>query len=107
MPSSSSARMTRTAISPRLATRTLVNMRRGMVSGPRHPVAFRRVMHRRPHLALLGHSASPTEAAAVIAAVEQFLRDTLPPVVPPAPPRDAWIRAGLLEGAGHDPDGPM
>src|SRR3712207_7050424 len=33
MPSSSSARMTRTAISPRLATRTLLNMRRGMVLG--------------------------------------------------------------------------
>src|ERR1044072_5647282 len=33
MPSSSSARITRTAISPRLATRTLVNMRRGMLLG--------------------------------------------------------------------------
>src|SRR5919112_3078217 len=33
MPSSSSARMTRTAISPRLATRTFENMGRGMLAG--------------------------------------------------------------------------
>src|SRR5215218_6228342 len=37
MPSSSSARITRTAISPRLATRTLENMRRGMVPPRRSP----------------------------------------------------------------------
>jgi hypothetical protein len=65
-------------------------------------------MDRRPHLTLLGHSASPSEAAAVIAAVEQFLRDTTPPAAAPLPRRDdAWTRAGLLEGAGHDPDGRM
>src|SRR5207249_3989946 len=34
MPSSSSARSTRTAISPRLATSTLLNMGRGMVAEP-------------------------------------------------------------------------
>src|ERR687886_1936447 len=34
IPSSSSARMTRTAISPRFATRTLLNMRRGMLVVP-------------------------------------------------------------------------
>jgi len=33
---------------------------------------------------LEGSAASPEEAAAVIAAVEQFLRDTLPPAAPPA-----------------------
>ncbi len=64
-------------------------------------------MHPRSRLALLGHSASPSEAAAAIAAVEQFRRDTLPPAAAPAPRRDAWIRAGLLEGVGHDPDGSM
>ena len=37
-------------------------------------------MNRRPQLTLLGHTASPEEAAAVIAAVEQFMRDTAPPV---------------------------
>src|ERR671932_2860103 len=37
IPSSSSARMTRTAISPRLATRTLLNMRREMLVVPGVP----------------------------------------------------------------------
>ena len=63
-------------------------------------------MHRRPKLVLLGHSATPDEAAAVVAAVEQFLRDTVPPVAPPAPARSAWTRRALLEGVGREPDEP-
>jgi hypothetical protein len=64
------------------------------------------VPNRRPRLELRGSSASPEEAAAVIAAVEQFLRDTVAPSsAPPPPAPDAWTRAGLLEGAGHDPGG--
>ena len=63
-------------------------------------------MNRRPKLTLLGHSASPQEAAAVIAAVEQFLRDTVPPAAPAPAPRDAWTRAALLEGVGRAPDEP-
>ena len=63
-------------------------------------------MNRRPTLTLLGHSASPLEAAAVIAAVEQFLRDTAPPPAAPAPGPDAWTRAALLEGVGRHPDAP-
>ena len=39
-------------------------------------------VNRRPRLVLEGSAASPEEAAAVIAAVEQFLRDTLPPAAP-------------------------
>src|SRR4051794_28855942 len=46
MPSSSSARMTRTAISPRLATRTFENMGRVMLSG--HGGAPRREGPREP-----------------------------------------------------------
>jgi hypothetical protein len=62
-------------------------------------------VNRRPRLRLEGSSASPEEAAAVIAAVEQFLRDTLPPAAPePAP--DPWVRAARLEGAGYAPDDP-
>ena len=63
-------------------------------------------MNRRPRLELHGHTASPEEAAAVMAAVEQFLRDTAPPAAPAPLARDAWIRAGLLEGVGREPDGP-
>jgi hypothetical protein len=63
-------------------------------------------MNRRPRLALLGHTASPQEAAAVIAAVEQFLRDTAPPPAAAPAPVDPWIRRALLEGVGREPDHP-
>jgi len=53
-----------------------------------------------------GEPATPEEAAAVIAAVEQFLRDTVAPVVTaPAGPAP-WLRASLLEGVGREPDEP-
>lgn len=61
-------------------------------------------MNRRPQLVLHGSSATPEEAAAVIAAVEQFLRDTLPPAAPPDPAPDPWLRAARLEAVGHPVD---
>jgi hypothetical protein len=63
-------------------------------------------VNRRPRLTLLGSSASPEEAAAVIAAVEQFLRDTLPPPAPPDPAPDPWLRAARLEAVGYPGDAP-
>jgi hypothetical protein len=63
-------------------------------------------VNRRPRLRLEGSSASPEEAAAVIAAVEQFLRDTLPPAAPPDPAPDEWLRAARLEAVGHPLDDP-
>ena len=42
------------------------------------------MVNRRPRLELRGSSATPEEAAAVMAAVEQFLRDTAPPPAPRA-----------------------
>ena len=42
----------------------------------------------------------------MIAAVEQFLRDTLPPAVPPEPAPDPWLTAARLEGVGLPPDLP-
>ena len=62
--------------------------------------------NRRPQLELIAPAASPEEAAAVIAAVEQFLRDTAPPLVTEAPAVDPWLRAALLEQTGREPDGP-
>jgi hypothetical protein len=45
------------------------------------------------------------EAAAAIAAVEQFLRDTLPPAAPAGPPaREAWLVAALHEGVEREPE---
>jgi len=43
-------------------------------------------------------AAEPPEAAAVIAAVEQFLSDTAPAPAPDAGEQNPWQRAALLEG---------
>ena len=51
-------------------------------------------------------AASPEEAAAVVAAIEQFLRDTAPPPAPPSTGMNPWLRAGLFENVGLDPNGP-
>ncbi len=59
-------------------------------------------MNRRPKLRIVAPAASPEEAAAIVAALEQFMRDTAPPPAPAPPSRPApWARAGLLEGTGH------
>ena len=60
-------------------------------------------MNRRPHLELKGSSATPEEAAAVMAAVEQFLRDTAPPPAPEAPRESPWVRAARLEAVDRTP----
>ena len=44
-------------------------------------------------------AASPEEAAAIAAAIEQFLRDTAPPPEP-AEPLSRWQRAALREAVG-------
>jgi hypothetical protein len=43
-------------------------------------------------------NASPEEAAAVVAALERFMRETAPPPAPPAARRNPWQQAGLREG---------
>jgi hypothetical protein len=60
-------------------------------------------MNRRPRLELRGSSATPEEAAALMAAVEQFMRDTTPPPAPPEPRESAWVRAARLEAVDRTP----
>jgi hypothetical protein len=60
----------------------------------------------RPRIELRQSSASPEEAAAIAAAIEQFLRDTAPPSAPAEPAVSPWLRAALFEGVGRDPAGP-
>jgi hypothetical protein len=60
-------------------------------------------VNRRPRLELHGSSASPEEAAAVMAAVEQFLRDTAPPPAPPDPQPSPWLRTARLEAVEREP----
>jgi hypothetical protein len=54
-------------------------------------------VNRRPKLELRGSPASPEEAAAVLAAIEQFLRDTAPPPAPPAARPSPWVEAARRE----------
>jgi hypothetical protein len=62
-------------------------------------------VNRRPQLRIVAPGASPQEAAAVVAALERFMRDTAPPPAPrPAGP-NAWARAALVEGTEHAPGG--
>jgi hypothetical protein len=62
------------------------------------------VPNRRPKLEIVAPSASPEEAAAVVAAVERFLRDTAPPAAPAEAPPNAWVRAARLEAVDRHPD---
>jgi hypothetical protein len=62
------------------------------------------VPNRRPKLEIVAPSASPEEAAAVVAAVERFLRDTAPPAAPVAPPPNPWVRAARLEAVDRHPE---
>lgn len=52
----------------------------------------------RPRIEMVSSGASEGEAAAVIAAVEQFLADTAPAPEPPASGISPWARAALSEG---------
>jgi hypothetical protein len=59
------------------------------------------MVNRRPQLELIAPSASPAEAAAIVAALERFMRDTAPPPATPREDMDPWLRAAMLEGVGR------
>ena len=60
----------------------------------RHNVA---VVGRRPQLKLIAPSASPQEAAAIVAALERFMRETAARRRHRPAAVDPWLRAALLE----------
>jgi hypothetical protein len=49
-------------------------------------------------------NASPEEAAAIAAAIEQFLRDTAPAPAAEPEPASGWLAAAMREAVGADPD---
>jgi hypothetical protein len=60
----------------------------------------------RPRIEVKSGAATPEEAAAIAAAIEQFLRDT---AAAPGPAQDTpgpWLRAALYEGVGYPADTP-
>ncbi|MGB9185164.1 MAG: hypothetical protein WCB67_13970 [Solirubrobacteraceae bacterium] len=64
-------------------------------------------MNRRPKLEIVAPDAAPEEAAAVVAALERFMRDTAPAPVPIAPRRNPWQETALHEGVSRSPDLPL
>jgi hypothetical protein len=62
-------------------------------NGRRHPP--------HPKLRLVAPDASPQEAAAIAAAIEQFVLDTAPPSPLTQISRNPWQRAGLVEGVSR------
>jgi hypothetical protein len=60
------------------------------------------MVNRRPKLELIAPSASPAEAAAIVAALERFMRDTAPRLAPPVESVDRWRHAAMLEGVARE-----
>jgi len=54
---------------------------------------------------LLTPAASPAQAAAIVAALERFTRDTAPPPAPASAAVDPWLRAAMLEGTTRQAPG--
>jgi hypothetical protein len=64
------------------------------------------MINRRPKLEIVAPNASPEEAAAVVAALERFMRETAPRPAPRAPTRSPWLEAALHEGVSRQPERP-
>jgi len=59
--------------------------------------------NRRPQLRIEAPAASPEEAAAVVAALERFMRETAPTPAPAPPPASGWVQAARLEAVERAP----
>ena len=65
------------------------------------------MVNRRAELTIVAPNASPEQAAAVVAAVQQFIRDTAPALASTPPARNPWQQAALLEGVDRAPRAPL
>lgn len=57
----------------------------------------------RPRFELVHPAASPEEAAAMVAALERFLRETAPAPAAAGERPDAWTASALAEAVARDP----
>jgi hypothetical protein len=75
-------------------------------NGPRTVPAGPRGLPASAQIELIAPSASPEEAAAIVAALERFMRATAAPPSRPAAGVDGWRRAAMLEAVmgEDDPD---
>jgi hypothetical protein len=64
-------------------------------------------MNRRPKLTIVAPNASPEEAAAVVAALTRFMRETAPPPAPRTARPNPWQQAALAEGVRRAPEPPL
>jgi hypothetical protein len=62
---------------------------------------------RPPRLKLIAPSATPEEAAAVVAALERFMRATAPAQAPATGRSDPWRRVAILEGVEREVEGDL
>jgi hypothetical protein len=56
----------------------------------------------KPRIELVAAAASPQEAAAIVAALERFMRATAPAAGGSADPPDRWREAAMLEAVCRD-----
>jgi hypothetical protein len=64
-------------------------------------------MNRRPKLTIVAPDASAEEAAAVVAALERFMRETAPVPAPEAARSNPWLEVALHEGVARQPVTPL
>ena len=63
------------------------------------------MVNRRPQLEIVAPAADPVEAAAIVAALERFMRETAPTPARGPEPVSGWVRAARLEAVDRDPRG--
>jgi hypothetical protein len=61
----------------------------------------------RRRMQLIAPCASPEEAAAIVAALERFMRATAPAPAPASRGPDGWARAAILEGVERGAQGDL
>ncbi len=88
-----------------LATRRRAVDARPRRRSMRRSVRLSAMVNRRPKLELVAPGASAHEAAAIVAALERFMRETAPPRAPAPAKHNAWLRAARLEAITREPLG--